>query len=271
MPGKGLEPSRSCEHTLLKRACIPFHHPGLCIIKSRLIPISQTSGDPRFNLAPQLFSKRVSTLLYNKLLYYNKLMKLIVGLGNPGEKYSHNRHNIGFMVLDNYCHSGTSPKDEVIESQRSYRSLRSLQDDKFLGFKLDTKNEVLMAQVERDGEKVLLVKPQTFMNDSGRPVKKIVDFYKIPLENILVIHDDLDLVLSSNKLQKGKGPYGHNGVLSIEESLGSKDFYRLRIGIDNRTSETRTHGLQYTLEDFELGEVEKIGDTSLLVDTWIKS
>ena len=128
-----------------------------------------------------------------------------------------------------------------------------------------------MAQVERDGEKVLLVKPQTFMNDSGRAVKKIVDFYKIPLENILVIHDDLDLVLSSNKLQKGKGPYGHNGVLSIEESLGSKDFFRLRIGIDNRTSETRMHGLQYTLEDFELGEVEKIGDTSLLVDTWIKS
>ncbi len=95
-----------------------------------------------------------------------------------------------------------------------------------------------------------LLKLEEFMNDSGKGVRKLRDFYKLTSGDIVIVHDDLDLRFGENKLQFGKGPYGHNGLLSIEDELGTKDFWRLRIGIDNRDTENRIPGVEYTLHDF---------------------
>ncbi|QQG47549.1 MAG: aminoacyl-tRNA hydrolase [Candidatus Woesebacteria bacterium] len=156
-------------------------------------------------------------------------MKVIVGLGNPGEKYSKTRHNVGFMVLD------------------------ALADGGKFGFQ--KKFNCLILQ---SGD-VILVKPQTFMNASGEAVSKLVDFYKVDLNDLWVIHDDLDLSLGETKIQKGVGPKLHNGIYSIEESLNSKEFWRVRVGVDNRDN-NRTLGEQYVLEEFKEDEIGKIND-----------
>ena len=130
-------------------------------------------------------------------------MKLIVGLGNPGREYKNTRHNIGFMMLDNY-----------------------------LG-KVDWKNkmESQFYTSDNDGEQVIFIKPQTFMNLSGLAVKKVVSFYKIAPEDILVIQDDLDLEIGNYKLKNNSSDGGHNGIKSIIHELNSDGFARLKIGI----------------------------------------
>src|SRR3989338_3962417 len=129
-------------------------------------------------------------------------MKVIVGLGNPGQEYENTRHSVCFVVLDKL---GT-------------------------GFRYEKKFNSEVAKTDS----ILLIKPQTFMNNSGEAVQKIVNFYKIDLQDLYVIHDDLDIRLGEYKIQFGKGPKVHNGVSSIEQALGTKDFWRVRIGIDNK-------------------------------------
>jgi len=145
-------------------------------------------------------------------------MKLIVGLGNPGKKYEKTRHNTGFLVLEEL-------KEQVTNFQFPISNQLSN-----LNFQTEKRFESEMLRKKE----VLLVKPDTFMNESGRAVAKLKNFYKINLDDLYVIHDDLDLKLGEYKIQKGVGPKVHNGVLSVEKELGDKGFWRVRVGIDNR-------------------------------------
>lgn len=133
-------------------------------------------------------------------------MKLIVGLGNPGGKYAGNRHNIGFMAVDEIhrCHPGFQPWRSRFQSQ--------------------------VAEGRLGSEKVLLVKPSTFMNESGRAVGEAMRFYKIEPDDIVVIYDELDLPPAKFRMKKGGGHGGHNGLRSISAHIGP-DYRRLRLGI----------------------------------------
>lgn len=160
-------------------------------------------------------------------------MKVIVGLGNPGEMYVNNRHNVGFLVLD---HLAGRLGIETWESK--------------------------FGSLIGKAPGVLLVKPQSFMNRSGDVVSEIVNFYKISLADLIVVHDDLDIKLGEYKIINGVGPKIHNGVNSIENKMGRVDFWRVRLGIDNRPNgEARTAGEEYVLSDFtpeEKTELDKI-------------
>ncbi len=134
-------------------------------------------------------------------------MHLIVGLGNPGSKYQLTRHNIGFMALDRYFESAGGKAV----------------------WKEEKKAQVLRAKIE--SKDVIFVKPQTFMNLSGEAVRPIMDFYKIDLDHILVLHDELDIGYGAIKVQRNRGPGGHNGLKSLNEHLGSQDYTRLKIGV----------------------------------------
>ncbi len=150
-------------------------------------------------------------------------MYLIVGLGNPGENYEKTRHNAGYLFINKLA-----GKDK---------------------FEVNRKQE---AEVLKKGE-LILAKPFTFMNDSGRAVRKIMDFYKLSIENVVVVHDDLDIAFGEYKIQKEVGPKVHNGIKSIEQYLGRKDFLRVRIGIDNRQP-----GVSYgTGADYVLSKMSK--------------
>ena len=133
-------------------------------------------------------------------------MKLVVGLGNPGKEYQNTRHNVGFMVIE-----------EIAKKCGFSRT--------FSNFKAEYYKEKL------NGEDVIFFMPYTYMNLSGEAVRAIVDYYKIPLENIVVIHDDLDLPVGQVRLREFGGPGGHNGIKSIIQHLGSEKFKRVRIGI----------------------------------------
>ncbi len=130
-------------------------------------------------------------------------MKLITGLGNPGEKYLLTPHNIGWIVIDAFAH--------------------------YLNISWSSKKK-LSAQIT-ESQKVLLAKPVTYMNLSGTAVKSLMNYYHIPLENLLVIHDDIDLPFLSLRFQKNRGPAGHNGLKNINHELGSQNYTRLRIGM----------------------------------------
>jgi len=148
--------------------------------------------------------------------------RLIIGLGNPGRKYAGNRHNVGFQCLDHLAEAwGLS------FSRRKHKALQ--------------------AQGQIASLKVILAKPQTFMNLSGDAVGRMARFYKVPPENILVIHDDLDLPLGRIRLRPEGGSGGHKGMKSIIEHLGANGFPRLRVGIGRPT-----HGdpVDYVLDDF---------------------
>jgi PTH1 family peptidyl-tRNA hydrolase len=161
-------------------------------------------------------------------------MKLYVGLGNPGEKYIKNRHNVGFMMLDYIAKASvTNPKNWTV------------QDDSL----------ILKAN------EFMLVKPTTFMNSSGIAVSKIKNYYHIPTENIIIFHDDLDIHLGQYKIQVGKGPKIHNGLMSIEQQLGTSAFLRVRIGVDNRDQEKRISGEAYVLSNFTNDELTILTDT----------
>ncbi|MBI2092662.1 MAG: aminoacyl-tRNA hydrolase [Deltaproteobacteria bacterium] len=133
-------------------------------------------------------------------------MKLLVGLGNPGRKYAKTRHNIGFAIIDAFV-------------------------EKIGGFKFKEDFDSFFAISEIDNEKVCIAKPQTFMNLSGNSVAAIASFYKIAGVDITVVHDDIDMPLGKIKIVKGAGTGGHNGVDSIISNLGTKDFWRLKVGI----------------------------------------
>ena len=153
-------------------------------------------------------------------------MKLVVGLGNPGEAHANNRHNVGFVMVDRLAGEGAE---------------------------WESKFEALILKAKD----YLLVKPQMFMNRSGEVVAKIANFYKVTIDDLVVIHDDLDIRLGEYKIQKGVGPKVHNGLTSVEERLGTANFWRLRVGVDNRPAgQARVPGDEYVLSDFTAEEKE---------------
>jgi len=161
-------------------------------------------------------------------------IRLIVGLGNPGREYESTRHNAGFWWLDEFAR------------------LQSL------SFKNETKFYGLMVRGQLHGSEVFLLKPQTFMNVSGRSVGALAQFYKIEPAEILVVHDELDLPPGSAKLKLGGGHGGHNGLKDIIAHLGSKDFWRLRIGIGHPGD--RAEVVNYVLNDPRREERELIDE-----------
>jgi PTH1 family peptidyl-tRNA hydrolase len=164
-------------------------------------------------------------------------MKLIIGLGNPGEKYQKNRHNTGFIILD-----------ELNE------------DWSFPDFEFSKKFNADISEGIFEGDKIILAKPQTFMNNSGEAVQKIMSFYKLASEAILVIHDDLDINFGESKISNDSGPAGHNGVQDIINKIGTKNFKRIRIGIEGEEKrKTRIiPGDVFVLQDFSSEELETI-------------
>ena len=154
---------------------------------------------------------------------------LIVGLGNPGREYRGNRHNIGFMVLDKLA--------ERLETS-------------FSKMKMDG----LMTAIRYQDQRLILVKPQKYMNLSGKVLASFVRFYKLPLENILVVYDDIDLPFETLRLKPDGGDAGQKGVRSIIAELGTKEFPRLRIGIDRPSG--RLPVSDYVLQDFSGQEQE---------------
>jgi PTH1 family peptidyl-tRNA hydrolase len=158
---------------------------------------------------------------------------LLLGLGNPGREYRDNRHNAGFMVIDRLA---------VRLDAR--------------GMKLQSKAIVTSTLFE--GNKILLAKPQTYMNLSGHSVQGLANFYKLPLENLLVTHDDLDLPFGTLRLRPGGGPGGQKGVASAIERLGTKGFARLRIGIGRPPG--RMDPADYVLQDFSRDEMKALSE-----------
>ncbi|WP_327787186.1 aminoacyl-tRNA hydrolase [Marinimicrococcus flavescens] len=150
-------------------------------------------------------------------------MKLFVGLGNPGDKYARNRHNVGFMAA------------ERIAARHGLGPWRS----KFRG---------RLAEGALDGGRVLLLEPQTFMNESGRSVAEAVRFHKIAPADVIVLHDELDLAPSKVRVKLGGGVAGHNGLRSIAACLGVRDFRRVRIGIGHPGHKDQVTG--HVLGDF---------------------
>jgi len=154
-------------------------------------------------------------------------MRLVVGLGNPGGEYTYTRHNVGFLVLDSLVN----------------KLLEEVQNPDFK-FQKKFNSEILM------GKDYLFAKPQTYMNSSGTVVTKLASFYKIPPSRLYVIHDDLDIAFGEYKICLGIGPKVHNGVNSVEQAFGRKDFWRVSVGVDNRELQNRIDGEEYVLQTF---------------------
>ena len=166
-------------------------------------------------------------------------MKLVVGLGNKGREYENTRHNMGFMVVDRYL---------------QYKNITNKFKEKFNAMYIET---------TINNEKVIFIKPMTYMNNSGIAVRAFLDFYKLNSEDILVISDDLDLDLGKFRLRRNGSSGGHNGLKSIISQLGTDNFKRLRIGISNDKDDV----INYVLSKFskkELNEIDTMFDT--LVD-----
>lgn len=138
-----------------------------------------------------------------------RIMKMIVGLGNIGTRYDETRHNTGFMVVD------------------------QLARDYHLGAFTHLKQEAVAVSGVINGEKVMLVKPTTFMNDSGRAVGPLVDYYDIDLDDLVIVNDDLDMPVGKVRLKTHGASGGHNGLKSIISALGTKNFNRVKVGIDH--------------------------------------
>lgn len=153
--------------------------------------------------------------------------RLIVGLGNPGAPYRQTRHNLGFRVVD---HLATA-----------------------LGAAWKSEPDVISSLTAVDDGKIFLIKPQSFMNDSGTPVQRFISFYKIPVNHLLVIHDDLDLPFGELRPAFDRGAAGHNGVSDIIEKLGSQAFHRLRIGIGSNRN-INISAEDYVLQKFSTEE-----------------
>jgi PTH1 family peptidyl-tRNA hydrolase len=161
-------------------------------------------------------------------------LHLIVGLGNPGAKYARTRHNVGFQLVEQLAQRwrGTWTTEKKFQAK--------------------------VAQAERDGRRVLLAQPQTFMNASGEAVGAMVTWFRAPLAHLLVAVDDADLPLGQIRLRPRGSSGGHHGLESIEKHLGSQEFARLRIGI-GRTADGKREITDYVLAPFSVAESELVG------------
>jgi len=158
---------------------------------------------------------------------------LLIGLGNPGREYRDSRHNVGFMLVDR------------ITVRLNAR-----------GMKVQSKAIVMTAIYE--DRKLILAKPQTYMNLSGQSVQGLIHFYKLPLTNVLIAHDDLDIPFGTIRVRPGGGPGGQRGMASTIEQLGTKDFPRLRIGIGRPPG--RMDPAAYVLQDFSRDELKILSE-----------
>lgn len=158
-------------------------------------------------------------------------MRLIFGLGNPDNKYEGTRHNVGFTVVTALAEALGEPD-----------------------FVFKKKFEAEMSEADN----FILVRPQTYMNNSGKSVASLAKFYKVSPADIIVVHDDLDIALGEYKIQQGRGPKVHNGIMSIEQHLGSKDFWRVRMGVDSRVDRYAQSGEEYVLGKFSQDENNRL-------------
>jgi peptidyl-tRNA hydrolase, PTH1 family len=169
-------------------------------------------------------------------------MKIVVGLGNPGDKYENTRHNLGFMTVDHLLKE-LGPSNVAWDTSNKLKSA--------------------IASFTIHEEKVLFVKPQTYMNNSGMAVQLIMDFYKCKPEDLWIVYDELDLPLGSIKIRFGGAAAGHHGVESIMEAVGTDKFWRFRlgIGVTHNKSEVGRHNFkdakEYVLDQFHSGEAGK--------------
>jgi PTH1 family peptidyl-tRNA hydrolase len=170
---------------------------------------------------------------------------LIVGLGNPGKKHQKNRHNIGFMAVDRLAGQNEIPLGKV-------------------------QSKAVLGNGRIAGQQVILAKPQTYMNRSGDSVGPLVNYYRVPLENVLVIYDELDLPFGTLRLRQSGGSGGHNGMKSIINHLG-QDFPRMRLGIGRPPG--RMEPADFVLRDFRGQELEVadtlLNDAVLAVETYL--
>lgn len=173
-------------------------------------------------------------------------MKLIVGLGNPGSKYDNTRHNVGFMFLDYLANS--------------YQ------------VKFNSKQNYQLAEINVGGEKVLLLKPQTFMNLSGEAVNAVCKFYKITNHDIIVIYDDLDMDFGRLRVKDNSSSGGHNGIKNIINHLHTQEFMRIKVGINN---EYKRDVKSFVLSKFSKSELTQLDaiftKVDLACDAFIKS
>jgi PTH1 family peptidyl-tRNA hydrolase len=159
-------------------------------------------------------------------------MKAIIGLGNPGLKYRNTKHNVGFMLLDRI----------VKEKDCAYRS--------------DFRGKI--AEVRENGKRFFFLKPYTYMNLSGLAVSQLVNYYKIPAKDILVLHDDMDLPLGKMRLRSKGSAGGHNGLKSIIAELGTQDFWRLKIGVGRPTEHLDV--VSHVLSGFSKEEIKVLAE-----------
>ena len=165
----------------------------------------------------------------------NKNVILIVGLGNPGKEFVDTRHNIGFSFVD-----------------------ALLKEGGFLSWNNNKKFEAEVSEGKIDSKKIILFKPQTFMNNSGRSVKTVLAFYKIPSKNLWIINDDMDLPIGTLRIQQNRGSAGHKGVESIINHIKTKDFARFRIGIKPKAQPKIPE--KFVLEKFKTNEGKVVED-----------
>ncbi len=175
---------------------------------------------------------------------------LIAGLGNPGPEYHNTKHNIGFLTLDKIQAHFNAPE-----------------------FTINKKFHSLVSEVTIGEHKVILAKPLTFMNNSGQALRAIKDYYKVEMNNILPIYDDIDLDFGKLRIRPSGGAGTHNGMKSIIEHLGSEDFPRLRLGIGKPHPQQDLR--DYVLDKFGKSEETELADflkkTPLIAEEWIKT
>lgn len=171
-------------------------------------------------------------------------MWLIVGLGNPGNKYLLTRHNIGFMAIDYYLNSIGNPPEKKEHKSLTY------------SFSIE-------------GMKVLMAKPQTYMNNSGESVQALCHFYKVPSEKLIVLHDEIEQPFGAIKLQFERGHGGHNGIKDIHEKISTNKYYRFRIGVGRPTGKMDV--ASYVLKPFSTEEQKDVPDILERVSDGIES
>lgn len=191
--------------------------------------------------------------------------RLIVGLGNPGKQYEKTRHNVGFMALDEMTSGFKFVKKfnaEIAIEHATVLALKTVAErkQKIARRPMERRAPYNYIESTRAQEKIIFAKPQTFMNLSGQSVQAIMSFYKITPEDLVAIHDDLDIEIGEFKIQKDRSSAGHNGVQSIIDLLGTKNFTRIRIGIRNIESEVNLSAEKFVLQRFSKDEMKIINE-----------
>ncbi len=166
-------------------------------------------------------------------------MKLIIGLGNPEKEYVSTRHNAGFLVLEKLASAFESPD-----------------------WKFDKKSNSIITKGEINDKRTVLAMPQTYMNNSGLAAQGLLSFYKLKPEDLIVIHDDKDIPLGETRVQTNRGPAGHNGIKSIIEHLGTKNFTRIRVGVAPAKQESIKDTAGFVLGKFTTAEKKVLDEVA---------